>query len=483
MARRKKTKTKRRRSRIYRKKAVSKKGRGRPRKRGRPKKTTGLRGRGRPRKRGRPKKTQLEKGEKSIKKIRIRLIGIGGGGNSIVSEIAQRIKGATFYAINSDVKALNSLGKKVKRLQFGEALTHGLGTGTDPIMGEEIARQERDKIKEILEGQDLVILVACLGGGLGSGAAPVFARISKNLNNLTYGIFTLPFKFEGEKKMDTARKSLEKLKTELNAFSVIPNERIFHVIDRSAPLKKALSAINKHLTNSIQSLIEIIYKAGIINIDFADLRTIFDGKGKLTYLNSMELSKEDDKDALDKIINYPIYPYGIDGAKGVVFNISGQRDLSLLQVNQISQSIAKLVSKEAKIIFGVSRRSRSSKIKISLLATGCNGKDVIAKLESKIQPKIVKKQIIKKKDIKKIKPLKKKRKIKIKVEKPKISILEKTPQASLTSDLSDQQKQNIRVRKNALQIKKEIENEEADIVSKERLWERPAFLRKKSSQD
>jgi len=186
--------------------------------------------RGRPRKRGRPKKTKLEKAEEPTKKIKIRLIGIGGGGGSIVSEIAQKVKGASFYAANSDVKALNALSKKVKKFQFGEDLTHGLGTGMNPDIGKEAAGIEKDRIKEILEGQDFIILISCLGGGLGSGATPIFAKISKRLNSLTYGIFTLPFNFEGDKKMETARKSLEKLGTELNAYSIIPNERIFQII-------------------------------------------------------------------------------------------------------------------------------------------------------------------------------------------------------------------------------------------------------------
>ena len=436
-------------------------------------------------KRGRPKKTGFEKTEEPIKKIKIRLIGIGGGGGSIVSEIAQKVKGASFYAANTDIKALNALSKKVKKFHFGENLTHGLGTGMNPDIGEEAARNERDRVKEILEGQDFIILVSCLGGGLGSGAAPIFARLSKNLNNLTYGIFTLPFNFEGNKKMETARKSLESLSAELNAFSIIPNERIFQIIDRSAPLKKALSAINRNLSNSIQSLIEIIYKPGLINIDFADLRTVFDGRGKLAYLNSMELSKDDDKDALDKIINYPLYPYGISGAKGVLFNISGQKDLSLLQVNQISETIFKLVNKEAKIIFGVSRESRNPRIKITLLGTGCNGIDFIKKSKEKVKTKVepLNESKVKKLKIKKLKKIKK-AKIKVKVKKIKPSI----PAEILEVPLSlvqpvGQRKEEVKIRKNALQIKKEMEEEEAEIVSKEKLWERPAFLRRKTSQD
>ena len=445
--------------------------------------------RGRPRKRGRPKKTKLEKAEEPTKKIKIRLIGIGGGGGSIVSEIAQKVKGASFYAANCDVKALNALSKKVKKFQFGGDLTHGLGTGMNPDIGEEAAGIEKDRIKEILEGQDFIILISCLGGGLGSGATPIFARISKRLNNLTYGIFTLPFNFEGGKKMGTARKSLEKLGTELNAYSIIPNERIFQIIDKSAPLKKALSAINKNLSNSLQSLIEIIYKPGIINIDFADLKTIFEGRGKLAYLNSMELSKDDDKDALDKIINYPLYPYSIEGAKGVLFNISGQKDLSLLQVNQISETISNLVSREAKIIFGITRDNQNPRIKVSLLATGCNGKEILRKTKpkpktkSKPKPKPKPETPIKssKKKVKKRKKIKKRKKTKSRKVKVKIKkVISPKPVKALDQSIKPK---SIKVRKNALQIKKEMEQEEAKIVSREKLWETPAFLRRKAPQD
>lgn len=443
------------------------------------------------------KKARAEKTEERIKKIKIRLIGIGGGGSSIVSEIAQRVKGASFFAANTDLKALGGLSKKVRKFHFGQDLTHGLGTGMNPQIGEEAAKNERERIKNILEGQDFVILVACLGGGLGSGAAPIFARISKNLGNLTYGIFTLPFKFEGEKKMEIAKNSLDRLRTNLNTLSIIPNERIFQIIDRTTPLKKALSATNKNLSDSLQSLIEIISKPGLINIDFADLRTIFEGRGRLTYLNSIEVGKDDDKEAIEKVINFPLYPYGIEGAKGVLFNISGQKNLSLAQVDQISRTISGLVHKEAKIIFGISKTQKGSKIKLSLLATGCGQRSLSGrskkrskpksqpkpqpssrpkpKPESKPKPKpkqFIKPQVQLKK--KKVEP----KKIKVKIIQPKTSThLKKRPVKKKKVI-----KKEVKIRKNAIQVKKEIEEEEAEIISKEKFWETPTFSRKKMIQ-
>ncbi len=440
-----------------------------------------------PRRKTFKKRKELKKSEpKDIKKIKVRVIGIGGGGGSIVSEIAQRVKGASFFAANTDLKALRRFSRKVKKFYFGENLTHGLGTGMNPEIGEEVAKNEKERIKKIMEGQDFVILVACLGGGLGSGAAPVFAQISKNLGNLTYGIFTFPFKFEGEKKMGIAKDSLEILKTKLDALSIIPNERIFQIIERTAPLKKALSAINKSLSDSLQSLIEIIYKPGLINIDFADLRTIFKEKGRLAYLNSIEIGKKE-KEAIDKVINSPLYPYSIDGAKGVLFNISGQKDLSLDQVNQISKTIAKKVYRTAKIIFGISSTKKSSKIRISLLATGCSSKIFFrkpTKKPKKIQADKSKKKKLKpkKKEIEEIvseppKPPKQPKKSVPLKKKPIRRLAEKKPKKK-----KKKEKKEVKVRRNALEVIKDIEQEEAEIISKEKVWETPTFLRKKMTQ-
>ena len=435
-------------------------------------------------KRKRPIKKAPQKAETNgIKKIKIRVIGIGGGGSSVVSEIAQSVKGASFYAANSDSRALDGLSKKVSKFYFGQALTGGLGTGMNPGLGEEAARSEKERIKKLLQGQDLVILIVCLGGGLGSGAAPIFAKISKNLGNLTYGIFTLPFKFEGKKKMEIAKNSLKELQRNLNTFSIIPNERIFKIIDKSAPLKKALSAINKNLSESLQSLIEIIYQPGLINIDFADLRTIFGGRGKLTYLNSIEAGKEEDEEVIERVINSPLYPYGINGAKGVLINISGQKDLSLTQVSQISKVISDKVYRGAKIIFGISKAKKASKMKVTLLATGC---------AKKIFPEKTKKHL-KKKPTPKPEPKKpveppakvKKKKIKVKVRKIKIKSSSPKKQSSLkgsTSAAIKAKKSEVRVRKSAVQVKKEIEEEEAEIISREKFWETPAFQRKKMTQ-
>jgi len=438
----------------------------------------------------------LRVGSEAIKRTKVRVIGIGGGGGSIVSEIAgggkaaSGMKKASFVVANTDHQALRSASRQAQRFQFGQNLTQGLGTGMSADLGEMAAQNEKEKIKKILEGQDLCVLVACLGGGTASGATPVFAKISKNLGNITLGIFTLPFKFEGEKKMEIAKAALEKLKPRLNAFSVIPNERVFQIIDKKTPLKQALSAINKNLAESLGGLIETIYQPGLINIDFADLRTILEGQGKLAYLNTVEVQKKGElaQETVEKVLNNPLYPYSIRGAKGVLLNITGERNLELFEVSQISKTISELVNKEAKIIFGVSHNKKySNTIKTTLLATGCAikifskpakkrrpkkkitpGEEVPVKKVKRAKPKKIKVEVSKKPEEGQKKPV---------IEPPKESPRLPTGQAKkITAPAPD------KVRKNALQIKQETEEAEKEMLEKETFWETPAFLRRQKKE-
>lgn len=433
--------------------------------------------------------------EKNIptKKTKIRVIGIGGGGGNIVSELAQRVQRATFFVANTDLKALKETSRKVERFSFGENLTHGLGTGMNPELGETAAQNDKEKIKKILRGQDLVILIASLGGGVGSGASQVFAQISKNLGNLTYGIFTLPFKFEGEKKTEIAKNSLEKIKPRLNAMTIIPNERIFQIIDKATPLKSALSAINKMLSDGLEGLIETIYEPGLINIDFADLKTILEGRGRLCYLNTFTFSRKEGQivQAVEKALNSPLYPYSIKGAKAILYNIAGEKEINLEEMKEISKAISEKVNKEAKIIFGISHISKrgdpkyDDSIKITIFATGLSIKTPKPYIGSK--PKLIKRKVKKTPPLKKISPPKPSPKIKVKnPKKVKIKITKKPiPQSSKAKPKAEveEKKENlpiiksVTIRKNALQIRKETEEAEKEILEKENFWETPAFLR------
>ena len=440
----------------------------------------------------------LEKVDDKIKKTKIRVIGVGGGGGTIVSEIASKMLKASFVVANTDSQALRSASRKAIRFHFGQSLTRGLGTGMNPEIGLQAALNEKDKIRKLLEGQDLCILVACLGGGTGSGAISVFAKEAKKLGNLTYGIFTMPFKFEGEKKMEIARESLRRVKGHLNALSIIPNERVFQIIDKTTPLRQALSAVNKTLTESLNGLIETIYEPGLINIDFADFRTILEGRGRLAYLNTVEVQRKSDsaKNLIIKALNSPLYPYSIKGAKGVLFNIAGEKELSLAEVNEMTRTISELVNPEAKIIFGISQGKKyADTLQTTLLVTGCAMKIFPSKKKKKKRKKprrriirrkkktpvekpveLPKKETPKKKKTsptKKRKRPKQKKKIRRKKEKTAEEI-QAEKNLSLFEAIAEE-----KVRKSALQVKKDAEEEEEKMLAKERIWETPAFLRRK----
>jgi cell division protein FtsZ len=465
-----------------------------------------------------------------IKKTKIRIIGIGGGGGNIVSEIADKVKKSSFWIANTDFQALRYAPKSVTTFQFGENLTHGLGTGMDSRIAEEAANEEKDKIKKMMEGQDLVIIVSALGGGTGSGAAPVFAQISKSLGNLTYGIFTLPFAFEGSKKEEIARTALEKLKPSMNAMTILPNERVFEVVPKSTPFSKTLSYINTMLSDSLEGLIETIYDTGVINIDFADLRAILVGNGKMSFLNTVSFKKGEESglDSFEKAFSSPLYPYTIDKARGLLLNIVAQKDLRLLEVNKILTSVASRIHKDARIIFGVGHEgAEPGEVKVTVLATGCiygdseaaakdaeampvpvpgkkDGKSVKTtknavpkphRKETPKKPKSLKpvKEALKK-TIQRIKKTGAPKNIVVKKEAP-VMVKKEEPNDKLEKDIKEfitaENPKNIYqgqtggaalfespLRKNALQVKKEIEKEELEMIERESAWDVPAFLRK-----
>ena len=472
-----------------------------------------------------------------VKKTKIRVIGIGGGAGNIVSEIASRLKSgsqprnSSFVVANTDLQALRATKRNTIRFQFGENFTRGLGAGMNVELAETAAQTEKEKIKKLFLGQDLCILVASLGGGTGSGAGPIFAKIAKSMGIITLGVFTLPFKFEGERKLEIARDALLKLKPNLNAISILPNERIFQIIDKSTPLKEAFSSINKSLAESLQGLIEMIYLPGLINIDFADLRAILQGKGRLAFLNAVEVEGANRlAEATKSVLASPLYPYTIKGAKGVLFNIAGERGLSLSEVSQISKTISELVNPEAKIIFGISENKKyQDKIKVTLLAIGCSTK-IFSEEAKKPKTSASKKKRRQKRKIKKVvkedkssssptealDEVKKRtkfssnfaatrvnklaKKIKIKIsqkprEKEVLPAQKPGENASTTrasakggdersssSADSSAEREEIKIRKNALQIKKETEEMEKEYMEKEKIWEPPAFLRLRPNQ-
>jgi len=468
------------------------------------------------------KKSKKTSGEKSLrakeeflKTTKMRVIGIGGGGSNIVAEIALRIKKPSFVAANTDLQALKNLKKKISVFPFGLNLTSGLGTGMNPELGKEAAQQEKEKIKKLLEGQDFCIFVVSLGGGAGSGAAPVFAKAAKEMGVMSLGVFTLPFKFEGEKKQEIAKEALKKIKPLLNALIVIPNDRIFLSIEKTTPLREALSSINKILAESLEGLIETIYSPGLINIDFADLGAVLRGYSKMAYLNTTEVQGENRaEEAIKKALNCHLFPYSIKGAKKILFNVSGEKELSLADVSQVSRAIFELVNPEAQIIFGISQNPKyKGKIRLCLLATGCpvkifsekkkgktkkklkgdlregvkGGKEEKKEGEEKEKPGVKEEKQKQKRELQKAK-----RKIRVRVKKKKPQAkkkrskeqnIEEIAKPAFAQNISFGSEQGVtKIRKNALQIKKEIEEAEKEILKEEKIWEIPPFLRRQQNK-
>src|SRR3989338_3330465 len=342
---------------------------------------------------------------KSFFKAKIRVIGIGGGGGSIVSEIGRSLHKASFVVADTDTRAFKKKSG-IKNFLFGQKLTHGLGTGVNPQLGRDAALQEKERITRLFVEQDIVIFIASLGGGLGSGATQVFLEAAKDFKGITFGIFTLPFKFEGKNKYKIAVKSLANLQRGLNVSLTIPNEKIFKVISPNTAITDAFSIVNKSLIEGLESLIDLIYSPGIINIDFADLASILKGKGNLAFLNTVEASGKDRaKEVLEKILHNPLYQHipssqkSNNGfvAQNVIFNIEGPASISMFEVDIISKAISALNPK-AKIIFGISKNTQfKNKIKTTLLMTG-GGIEVLAAVKSPLSeiPPVVKKIVLKK---------------------------------------------------------------------------------------
>ncbi|MBI1984642.1 MAG: hypothetical protein HYS60_00840 [Candidatus Wildermuthbacteria bacterium] len=401
--------------------------------------------------------TPQQENFEGLLKTRMRIIGIGGGGSNIVSEISQRLKKADFVSANTDLQALKSSGRNTRRFPFGQQTTRGLGCGMEAQLGAAAALEDKEKIKSLFAGQDLSILIATLGGGTGSGASTVFAEASQEAKSLTIGIFTLPFSFEGEKRRQVAEAALEKLKPLVNVYVVIPNDAIFRIVEKDVPLKTALSSVNRKLSESLEGFIETLFLPGLINIDFADVRALLQGRGRMAYLSSSTCSGEERaKLALDQVLANALYDYHAKGAERILFNITGFKDMKMQEVSSISKSIGDQNLK-AKIIFGISSNPRfRNKLRVTVLAIGCD-----RALKPRIQkiPKIQKPQAKESVKIKRV-PLAKKKEKKEEIKPQEISLQEKP-------------------RRNALDVKKAIDEEIEELQEEERKWDTPAFLRYK----
>lgn len=303
---------------------------------------------------------------------KIKVLGIGGGGGNAVTNmvLSGKIKGVEFVSINTDAQALLSTQAETK-IQIGEKLTGGLGSGSDPKVGREAAEETKDKIREFLFGADMIFLTAGMGGGTGTGACPVIAEIAKEAGALTVAVVTKPFLFEGTRRMVNAEEGIEALKTKVDTLIVVPNQRLMDVIDKNLTLIEAFKMADGILTQGVQGISDLITTSGLINVDFADVKTVMRDAGTALMGMGSGVGENRAQNAARSAIASPLLETSIEGAKGMLFNIVGGTDLTMSEVNQAAEIIAKTTDADANIIFGASiDESLVDQIKITVIATG-----------------------------------------------------------------------------------------------------------------
>ncbi|HZQ30062.1 MAG TPA: cell division protein FtsZ [Patescibacteria group bacterium] len=303
---------------------------------------------------------------------KIRVLGIGGGGsNALNSMISQsNIQGVDFVAINTDAQAL-LLNQAATKVQIGENLTKGLGSGGDPEIGKQAAEESYEKIKEMIEGSDMIFLTAGMGGGTGTGASAVIARAAKEVGALTIAVATKPFAFEGTRRMVAAETGIEELKDKVDTLIVIPNLRILDVVDRKLSLLEAFKVADSVLTQGVQGISELITLPGLINVDFADVRTIMTNAGSALMGIGTGVGENRAQAAARQAVASPLLEISMEGARGVLFNIMGGPDLTMSEVDEAAKIIAAAADPDANIIFGATiDESMRDQMKITVIATG-----------------------------------------------------------------------------------------------------------------
>ncbi len=303
---------------------------------------------------------------------RIRVIGVGGSGNNAVNHmINSKVRGVEFLAVNSDAQDLHrSLAKR--KIHIGKNLTRGLGTGMNPELGKRAAEETRQQIQEALQGSDMVFITCGMGGGTGTGASAVIAKIAKEVGALTIAIVTKPFSFEGAQRKNIAERGLAELKKEVDAFIVIPNDKLLSLVEKTVSLKDAFALCDEVLREAVEGVSDIIRTPGTINTDFNDIKAIMEGAGPA--LMGIGIAEGDDraKEAAKQAVNSPLLDISISGAKGVLWVVAHSDDLGLMEVHEASQIVSESVDKDAKIIWGVMRDDKLKKgqVRIIVIATG-----------------------------------------------------------------------------------------------------------------
>ncbi len=301
----------------------------------------------------------------------IKVVGVGGGGSNAVDRmIAEGLRGVEFVAVNTDAQAL-LMSAASQRIRIGDKLTRGLGAGGNPEIGMKAAEESSQELEEVLRGADMVFVTCGMGGGTGTGAAPVIAEIIKKSGALTIGVVTRPFNFEGSRRQNIAMEGIEKLKESVDTLIVIPNDRLLEIVDKKASMTQAFRTADDVLRQGIQGISELITVPGLINLDFADVRSIMSGGGSA--LMAVGVGRGDNRavQAAESAVASALLDVTIEGAQGILFNLTGGPDLSLFEVNEAAEIIKRKAHPEANIIFGaVIDESLTDELRITLIATG-----------------------------------------------------------------------------------------------------------------
>ena len=311
----------------------------------------------------------------------IKVIGVGGAGNNAVNRMIEaEIKGVDFIAVNTDRQALQ-VSKAKTKIQIGEKITRGLGAGANPDVGAQAAEESKSEVAEVLRGADMVFVTAGMGGGTGTGAAPIVAATAKEMGILTIGVVTKPFTFEGKKRLSQAERGIESLKGKVDTLVVIPNDKLLQIVDRKTSIIEAFKMADDVLRQGVQGISDLIAIPGLVNLDFADVKTIMLNQG-MAHMGVGRASGENRaEDAAKEAIQSPLLETSIEGAKGVIINITGGDNLGLHEVNTAAELVQRSVDPEANIIFGtVTDESMGDDIQITVIATGFEKNEPISSI-------------------------------------------------------------------------------------------------------
>src|SRR5690625_1175356 len=301
----------------------------------------------------------------------IKVIGVGGGGNNAVNRMIEHgVEGVEFIAVNTDAQALN-LSKAELKLQIGGKLTRGLGAGANPEIGKKAAEESKEQLEEVLQGADMIFVTAGMGGGTGTGAAPTIAQIAKEQGALTVGVVTRPFSFEGRRRSTQAISGIEALKNSVDTLIVIPNDRLLEIVDKNTPMLEAFREADNVVRQGVQGISDLIAKPGLINVDFADVKTIMFDKGSALMGIGVANGESRAAEAAKKAISSPLLETSIDGAQGILMNISGGENLSLFEVQEAADLVTSAADSEVNVIFGnVINENLKEEVIVTVIATG-----------------------------------------------------------------------------------------------------------------